>query len=119
MCVAEQGVTCDPVEGGVEDPMIVAIAAHPDCARVEVAGEIDSATSPRLAAAIDEAMKANTRRIEIDASRVTFIDSAGLRVLVAAQRAAEEDGRRVVIVSPSETTERLLEITGLTEYLLA
>jgi anti-sigma B factor antagonist len=99
--------------------MAVEVAKLEGAARVVVAGEIDSATSPQLAAAIDEAMNANTRRIEIDASAVTFIDSAGLRVLVAAQRAAEDQGRRVYVVSPSETTERLLAITGLTEYLLA
>lgn len=99
--------------------MTVSVEEREDCAFVAVTGEIDSATSPRLAAAIDRAMAVNTRRIEIDASGVTFIDSAGLRVLVAAQRAAEDEGRRVVIVSPSVTTERLLAITGLTEYLLA
>ena len=103
----------------MEEPMIVEVASLEDSARIVVAGEIDSATSPQLAAAIEEAMKVNTRRIEIDASGVTFIDSAGLRVLVAAQRAAEDQGRRIHVVSPSETTARLLEITGLTEYLLA
>ncbi len=103
----------------MEEAIALAVSADSDHARVDVAGEIDSATSPQLAAAIDEALRANTRRVEIDTSAVTFIDSAGLRVLVAAQRAAEEQGRRIEIVAPSETTERLLAITGLSEYLLA
>lgn len=103
----------------MDDALAVAVNTGSEQARVEVSGEIDSATSPQLAAAIDEAMRANTRRIEIDTSDVTFIDSAGLRVFVAAQRAAEEEGRHIAIVEPSVTTQRLLAITGLTEYLLS
>lgn len=103
----------------MEDVLEIAVDTASGNARVDVSGEIDSSTSPQLAEAIDRAMRANTRRVEIDASAVTFIDSAGLRVLVAAQRAAEEEGRHIAIVDPSETTQRLLEITGLTEYLLS
>lgn len=103
----------------MNDVITVEVGTQQDCARLEVAGEIDASTSATLAEAIDGAWAPGVRRIEIDAAAVTFIDSAGLRVLVAAQRAAEESGRRLTVVNASASTKRLLEITGLSEYLLA
>ena len=103
----------------MEDVITVAVGTDRESARIDVAGEVDASTSPKLAEAIDIALSGSARRLEINAAEVTFIDSAGLRVLVAAQRTAEESGRRVVVTEPSESIRRLLDITGLSAYLLA
>jgi anti-anti-sigma factor len=44
-----------------------------------------------------------------------FLDAAGLSVLVALQRRLAQRASQVVLRSPSASTRRLLQITGLEE----
>jgi anti-sigma B factor antagonist len=82
---------------------------------ISVEGEVDLATSPRLAQALDSALGADaTTTIRVDLSKVEFMDSAGLRVLVAARRRAEEAGVGLVLHEPHDRVRRIIEITGLT-----
>ncbi len=53
--------------------------------------------------------------IVIDLAAVEFIDSSGLRSLLAASRRAEGRGTTVVLRKPSTGVMRLLSITGTTE----
>jgi len=51
--------------------------------------------------------------IEIDLAGVTFIDSSGLRVLLALAETVTASGGAVVIRNPSRPVSRLLRITEL------
>ncbi|PPK67512.1 STAS domain-containing protein [Actinokineospora auranticolor] len=82
---------------------------------VEVTGEVDLATAPQLEQALDDALAQPGGGVRVDLSGVEFMDSAGLRVLVAALRKAEESGRSLVLDSPHERVRRIIEITGLAE----
>lgn len=48
----------------------------------------------------------------LDLSDVEFVDSTGLRSLLAASRRCEAAGRRLVLVDPSAAVRRLLDITA-------
>lgn len=76
-------------------------------------GDIDLAGGPLLDAAILRVESANP--LVIDLEGVGFIDSSGLRSLLAASRRAEDRGTRVVLRRPSAGVLRLLTITGTTE----
>ena len=52
------------------------------------------------------------RRVEADLDDVSFMDSSGLRTLVAARRMADRDGCVVVVTAMSEQVRQLLELTG-------
>ncbi len=78
-------------------------------------GQIDSHTSPFLDDAL--AAMAPGARVSIDLSRVTFVDSSGLRVIVRAHKRQREGGGSLVLVAPSQTVVKLLDITGLTAEL--
>jgi anti-sigma B factor antagonist len=83
--------------------------------RVVVGGDIDvvSAASIETALRQAEAQLADaTDAVVIDVSGVRFIDSSGLRILLAASRRNERADRRVVLRSPGSSVERLLGITG-------
>jgi anti-sigma B factor antagonist len=85
---------------------------------VTVHGEIDLCSAPKLREALREAMglpltSAQDPRILVDLRRVTFIDAAGLGVLVGAAARARQAGRRLTLVDPTPATLRLLRITGL------
>jgi anti-anti-sigma factor len=83
---------------------------------VRVAGEVDMATAPQLREHIEE-MPEGTGTLIVDLTDVTFLDSTGLSVLVAAWKQLASDGAtaggdlRLVVVGPA--IQKVLEITGL------
>jgi anti-sigma B factor antagonist len=83
-----------------------------------VAGEIDMATAPRLREAIDAALASGSGEISVDLAATTFMDTAGVHLLVDAVRRAEELGRTLTIASPSAAVLRVIEITGVAELVL-
>ena len=84
-----------------------------DSVRLEVKGELDLSTSPRLEEALGRAFDRGTS-VVLDLSRVAFIDSTGLNVLVAALRSCEQNGCSLA-VSPDLPSQvrRVLQITGI------
>lgn len=82
-------------------------------AGIVATGEIDAHTSPSLTAAIDAAGP----DVRLDLSGVEFVDSSGLRVLIDAHRRLVAAGGGLRLVALSEPVRRLLEISGVTEYL--
>jgi anti-anti-sigma factor len=108
-----------PFEGGAEEALEVGVergAADGEVV-VSVAGELDPHTAPRVKEAIDTALEEGTTRLVVDLSRVTFIDSSGLRVIIGGHQRSESAGGAFVLRNPSEATARLLEITGLDQHL--
>jgi anti-anti-sigma factor len=59
--------------------------------RLSIVGELDVATAPALAKRLDE-LQADKIDVQLDLSRVWFIDSTGIRVLVTTAYHAREDG---------------------------
>jgi anti-sigma B factor antagonist len=78
-------------------------------------GEVDPHTAPML----DEQLEtfAPDGTLSLDLTGVTFMDSAGLRVLVRQQRRLGDAGGRLVITRASDPTRKLLELTGMWEVL--
>ena len=81
-------------------------------AGLRVVGELDVATAPVLAAALDP-LPAGSGDVVLDLCGVDFIDSSALGVLVRVQRVAAAGGRRVRITNPTVAVQRLLELTAL------
>lgn len=81
--------------------------------RFDVVGEIDAHSAPALAAALEEST-ADT--IVVDMSGVTFMDSSGLRVLLALAERSTTGGRSLRIAQPSRPIMRLFEISGLVDH---
>jgi anti-anti-sigma factor len=92
---------------GSNDSLAVTIAAD---GTVVAIGDIDMAGGPLLEASI--ARREAEGPLFIDLSKVAFIDSSGLRTLLAASRRAAERAETVVLRAPSREVSRLLEITG-------
>jgi anti-sigma B factor antagonist len=80
-------------------------------------GEIDIATSPRLIAALNETVTDSTGSLVVDLSRVGFMDSTGLALLVRAQRRMRRRGRGFAVVCPDGPVRRIFEITAMVETL--
>ncbi len=78
---------------------------------IEVGGEVDVYTAPKLREAIVTAIDAGHTRLIVDVEKVAFLDSTGLGVLVGALKRVRADGGSLDIVC---THERILKIFGIT-----
>jgi anti-sigma B factor antagonist len=87
-----------------------------DSVIVAVAGEIDLSTADQLDGAIREAEETETKRIVVDLSALSFVDSTGLCVLLEAIKRTRRDGNRLSFVpSKYEAVTRLFALTDTTE----
>ncbi len=80
-------------------------------------GEIDLATAPQLDGAFEGTITSGYDRIAIDLRTVSFMDSTGLRSLIAAHRRLEADARRLAIIADDGPARRLLEVAGVIDVL--
>ena len=76
-------------------------------------GEIDAATAPDLKLALDHAAATGAREVVLDLSGVSFVDSRGLTVMVAAHERIEAKGARLVTICADPFVRKLFEITGM------
>jgi anti-anti-sigma factor len=89
------------------------------CLCVRLVGELDIATAPDADRAITDALGPDVTDLELDARRLEFVDSSGLRCLISAANAvsAANPGATVRLTGPTPPVRRVLEITGLMEVL--
>jgi anti-sigma B factor antagonist len=80
---------------------------------VEVGGEIDVYTAPRLREAVVAAIEEGNTRLVIDVEKVEFLDSTGLGVLVGALKKVRADSGTLDIVCTQERILKIFDITGL------
>jgi len=80
---------------------------------VAAAGELDLYTSERLQEKLAEVLELGGRRVLIDLTGVTFMDSTALAVLVGAAKTLESSGGQVVLVADDPRVTRVIKITGL------
>jgi anti-sigma B factor antagonist len=83
--------------------------------KVVVSGEVDAATAPLLEQALGEAAQAAAELLVVDTGAVTFMDAAGLRVLLAALDATPGRRMRLRLDPISRPVLRVLEAAGVTD----
>lgn len=84
-----------------------------DSTIVEVDGEIDMATSPQLRSRLVEVINGGCRSLVVDFSRVDFVDSTGLGVLVGARRRLSSVDGELTLIVPPGPVRNLFAITEL------
>jgi anti-sigma B factor antagonist len=85
---------------------------------VAVDGELDASETQRFTARVGEALERDPASLAIDAGRLTYIDSSGLRSLLLARAAAIQAGVAFYISEASPVLRHLAERTGLRGLLL-
>jgi anti-sigma B factor antagonist len=114
-CVPDDADHQDPSDARELDPPVIDVVPTPTGLRVE--GELDLATAPVLAAHLDP-LPSWCHDVVIDVAGLRFVDSTGLGVLLRAHHVARDEGRRLLLASPSDRLRRLLEISALADILL-
>jgi anti-sigma B factor antagonist len=95
--------------------LLTIVCSHHRDGRVDVTlrGELDLHGCPRVTALASDAVARRCNAIEVDATALDFIDSAGLRALLNAQRHANDHGVAFRVVKASDAVDRIFEMTGV------
>jgi len=80
-----------------------------------LSGRLDTTTSPQLEAELKESL-AGVEHLVLDFAALDYLSSAGLRVLLAAQKQMNKQGD-MVVRSVNETIAEIFEVTGFSEIL--
>jgi len=80
---------------------------------VELSGEIDVYTSPKVKEAIGELIDRGIYQLVINLEKVRYIDSTGLGVLIGGLKRVREYGGAVNLVCTNPQIKKIFDITGL------
>lgn len=78
-------------------------------------GSLDSGTAPGAAEEIDKLMP-ETGTVILDLSKMTYMSSAGLRVLLLVHRKARRDGAKIVLAGLVPDVREVMSATGFLDF---
>jgi anti-anti-sigma factor len=84
---------------------------------LELVGELDLSTVPIFVEALDELLDGDPTKIELDMSKLTFIDSSGVGAYVTGYRKAQAKGSHLSVGERSGLVQRVLQLSGVEEAL--
>ena len=76
-------------------------------------GEIDLHVSPTITASLNQMIEKKPKRLVVDLSEVSYIDSAGLAALIEAMQKVEGYGGKFLLAELQETVRSIFEISRL------
>jgi anti-anti-sigma factor len=100
------------LRGPRSEALDVLLEHRSDTVVVRVRGELDSLGAPSLRLALRR-LGTGPRRVIIDLAAVSFLDSAGLRVLLGAHRRAQVNAREFVLAGATRDVLGVFRTAGL------
>ena len=83
---------------------------------LEIEGRVDTITSPQLQQAVLQAFQ-GAEKVVLDFAKVTYISSAGLRVLLIGQKTAQSKHMSMVLTNVGETVKNVLDMVGFSSVM--
>jgi anti-sigma B factor antagonist len=97
-------------------PFSATLIGEESDAVIALLGELDIDTAPDLLGVLSPFLDEGPPEVVLDFSGLTFIDSSGISVLIAAQQRLLAGGRRLRVSAPRPHATMVFEVAGLTEY---
>ena len=82
---------------------------------VAIEGRLDTTTAPQLEAELKSSLE-NVKELVFDIKELEYISSAGLRVLLTAQKVMNKQGK-MIVKGASEAVMEIFEVTGFVDIL--
>ena len=82
---------------------------------ITIAGRLDTTTAPQLEAEFKQSIT-GVEKLVLDFATLEYLSSAGLRVLLAAQKVMNKQGE-MIIKNVNETINEIFEVTGFIDIL--
>jgi anti-sigma B factor antagonist len=102
---------------GAQDQLKIDLRPEADRLIVRIEGELDMANAPLLQDAVDRGELDAQGMLVLDLQAVEFMDSTGLRVLLALRERTLERGAELAVTPGSQQVQRLLSLTGVAGHL--
>ena len=100
----------------MSSPFAVSVKRRSDEVIVRVHGDLDLSTAADLANAIEFDCP-GAAHLTIDLSELSFLDCAGLRVLLYARARAESSGGDLLLIRGRDSVQRVFRLAGLEDQL--
>jgi anti-sigma B factor antagonist len=95
--------------------LTIEVGQDDDCVTIiSCRGDVDRSTLEQLRDAIAWSMTLDLRTLRVDATNVSFIDSAGVSCLLATSLQCEQRGAKLELIA-SDAVTRILELAGLSD----
>ena len=95
--------------------MMIQIKRNSHETRIELVGRLDTTTAPALEKTINDDIK-DTKNLVLDLKGLEYISSAGLRVILGAQKKMQKIGT-MKVVNVCEQVMEVFEMTGFADIL--
>lgn len=95
--------------------MNVAIKRLADTTVAEISGDLDGSTAPLAQQQILEAIRGGDN-VALDLTRVPYMSSAGLRMLLSTYRRVANGGGRIVFVGVVDEIRDTMDVTGFLKF---
>ena len=82
---------------------------------IALEGRLDTTTAPDLEAIVRGELD-GAEQLTFDFAKLEYISSAGLRILLAAQKIMNKQGK-MVVKNPSEEVKEIFDVTGFSDIL--
>ena len=95
--------------------MTIEIKRNADATIIELAGRLDTTTAPALDKTVSEDLR-DVKKLTLDLKGLEYISSAGLRVLLAAEKKMHKVGG-MKLINVCETVMEVFDMTGFADIL--
>jgi len=103
---------------GVKDQLRIVIDSEAaDLVVVALDGELDMASGPLLQSVLEGEEVIASPTVVLDLHKLVFLDSPGLRIILAARERCRERNQDFAVTRGSQQVQRLLSVTGVDEHL--
>ncbi len=82
---------------------------------IALEGRLDTATAPELEAKLNQSLN-GIEKLVFDFAALDYLSSAGLRVLLSAQKTMNKQGK-MIVRNVNETISEIFEVTGFSNIL--
>jgi anti-anti-sigma factor len=84
---------------------------------IHAVGPVDSTTAPALQEAMLNAAENSGGALQLDLAQVSYLSSAGMRILLLAAKALQKRGERLRLVNVPQHIHSLLNLAGFTSFI--
>ncbi|GAB4074256.1 anti-sigma factor antagonist BldG [Barrientosiimonas marina] len=95
----------------------VDVAEETDKSVVNLSGEVDAYTAPKLKEALLPLTKTEDHLAEVNLENVHYMDSTGLGIFVSALKSTKEHNSELRLINLQDRVLRLFRITGLDQIM--
>ena len=99
------------------DELRISVSAEPTYTLVTLAGECDLHTGRQLRDVLTSEVSRGARRMILELSGLSFMDSTGMQVLLSVRTVLNVRGGILALAAPQPVVARILELTGADQYI--